>query len=152
MEAEMKNRLLQICSALIFVAAAVFSAQAQNARQYRAQIPFDFSVGKASYEAGEYTVVVNNTHGGFSTLEIREKGGGKTRITLARQGFNRSKKNVTYLVFTKYDDDYFLSELISTDLGLKMREPNLKDRLAKKPKAKPESVSVILTRQDKNVE
>jgi hypothetical protein len=152
MEAEMKNRLLQICSALVFVAAAVFSAQAQNARQYRAQIPFDFSVGKASYEAGEYTVVVNNTHGGFPTLEIREKGGVKTQITLARQGFNRSKKNVTYLVFTKYDDDYFLSELISTDLGLKMREPNLKDRLAKKPKAKPESVSVILTRQDKNVE
>jgi hypothetical protein len=151
MEVLMNNRLLQICTALVFVAAAAFSAHAQNARNYRAEIPFDFSVGKESHRAGEYMVVVNNAHSS-PILEIRQKGAANIQLAPASLGFNRSEKNVTKLVFTKYDDEYFLSEIISTDFGLKMRKPNLKDRLAKKPKVKPESVSVILTRQDKTVE
>lgn len=57
----MKKKALQICSLVGLLAVlAVVSAQAQTDGRYKAQIPFDFSIGGKTYQPGSYLISVRN--------------------------------------------------------------------------------------------
>ena len=67
------KKFIQICSLLsLLVIFGAASANAQSGFGVDVEIPFDFSVGDQSYEAGNYIVKVDSLTTGTATLTIRD--------------------------------------------------------------------------------
>ncbi len=86
-------------------------ASAQNRLQ--ATIPFDFTVGQRLLPAGTYMI----THLGPRTISVRGwKGTELLTANTVIRSIEEVSKNPDKLIFHKYGDQYFLSE-IRGDLG-----------------------------------
>lgn len=99
----------------LFVLLAIASAQAQTPSRTEVNIPFDFSAGKASLKAGVYTV--KRARG--NALIIRSSDGKSTALLNAPLTLgSRDSKSGQRLVFNKYGDQYFLSQIwLTVDAG-----------------------------------
>lgn len=101
---------------------AVFSAtgNAQVNRRYAANIPFDFSVGKKQFKAGEYTVgpIGTQTNADFLVLTDRSTG----RVQLIGQTVINAYKPVLKgtLQFVKSGDQWVLSSIETGTFSLKL--------------------------------
>ena len=95
--------------------ATVGTAAAQN-HQVRATIPFDFVAGSAYWPAGTYTITSED-------LVIVEIQNGKHDAKLLRSAPADEVKSDSELVFNGYGDQYFLSEILSSDANIKVRLP-----------------------------
>ena len=73
----------------------------------RVNIPFDFYLGSQKLPAGEYTVV---RHADPALIHLYD-GNGHTSAALSNAVSNRSKTWDAQLVFNRYGDQYFLSEV-----------------------------------------
>ena len=103
----MKRQIVSLVGVIgLLLVAACANAQSVNVK---ANVPFDFMVGKSTLPAGEYSIQSIST-GSSSVLAIR---GGKTNQMLAAanhaETLNPSKNS--RLVFHKYGDQYFLSQI-----------------------------------------
>ena len=92
--------------------ATVGTAAAQN-HQVRATIPFDFVAGSAYWPAGTYTITSED-------LVIVEIQNGKHDAKLLRNAPADEVKSDSELVFNGYGDQYFLSEILSSDANIKL--------------------------------
>ncbi|HEX6728888.1 MAG TPA: hypothetical protein VF074_02705 [Pyrinomonadaceae bacterium] len=101
-------RVLTILGALLVMTAA--TAHAQSERTEVTYIPFDFVVGKKTLPAGEYVVRPNRTRSNDVWL-VQSKDGDTSALftTTAVQSSKAAKR--TKLVFNKYGDQYFLSQI-----------------------------------------
>lgn len=102
----MKNQTLR---ALLLTAAMTLMAamtHAQSIERYRAQIPFDFSMGKKHYTAGEYFVDVR----GFESksLVIRDANGRNSYMVGTSPSEGAGDGRTARLDFLKYGDRYIL--------------------------------------------
>ena len=103
-----------ITAALLAMAIIVagVSAQAQTL-QYRltADIPFEFSVSDQKLPAGKYWVSRAQEASGDTVLQIKSTDGQliATRFSIPIVTINPKKRG--YLVFHKYGDQYFLSQV-----------------------------------------
>ena len=112
----MKNVIAKgfMTGALLVMAimAAGVSAHAQTL-QYKltANIPFEFTVSKEKLPAGKYSVGRAHDSSGDTVLQIRSDDGDRivTRFSVPIVTFN--PKNGAELVFHRYGDQYFLSEI-----------------------------------------
>lgn len=97
--------------AMAIIAAGV-SAQAQSLH-YRltADIPFDFSVSDQKLPAGKYWISRAQETGGDTVLQIKSTDGDSvaTRFSIPIVTFNPKKRSE--LIFHRYGDQYFLSEV-----------------------------------------
>jgi len=100
-----------LLAAMIVIAASV-SANAQSL-QYRltANIPFDFSVAGKKLPAGKYWINRSQQGIGDMVVQISSTDGHSnvTRLTIPVSVFNPVQKST--LVFHRYGDEYFLSEV-----------------------------------------
>ena len=98
--------------AVITIIAAGASAQAQSL-QYRltANIPFDFSIAGKKLPAGKYWINRAQQGNGDTAVQISSPDGHAniTRLTIPVSTFNPVKEGT--LVFHRYGEDYFLSEI-----------------------------------------
>jgi hypothetical protein len=94
----------------VFVAAvAIAPAQAQGAR-LAADVPFDFAVGSAHFQAGSYTI---KTEGGIGTFVAFSKDGGQGIYSLLYQASKSALHNgQPYLVFNRYGTESFLTKIV----------------------------------------
>ena len=90
---------------------AVTSAHGQSSRMVVADIPFDFNVGGKVLMAGEYTVKAFNANG--DALAISNKQSNETAIRLTLSIEADRVPDQTKLVFHRYGQRYFLSEVWS---------------------------------------
>ena len=103
-----------ITAALLVMAIIVagVSAHAQSL-QYRltADIPFEFSVSDQKLPAGKYWISRANQANGDAVLQIRSTDGNQTatRFSIPISTFN--PKDEGELIFHRYGDQYFLSEI-----------------------------------------
>ncbi|HET6972734.1 MAG TPA: hypothetical protein VFH96_01845 [Pyrinomonadaceae bacterium] len=109
----MKNVVVKMgLLAVMIVIAASVSANAQSLN-YRltANIPFDFSVSGKKLPAGQYLINRAQVSDGDMVVQIRSTDGHSnvTRLTIPVSA-HRPMKNGT-LVFNRYGDEYFLSEI-----------------------------------------
>ena len=97
--------------AMAIIVAGV-SAQAQTL-QYRltADIPFEFSVSNQKLPAGKYWISRANESAGDAVLQIRSTDGHSTATRFSIPIFTFNPKNRGELIFHKYGDQYFLSEV-----------------------------------------
>src|SRR5262245_56498292 len=107
----MKKQVLKIFSMLsLVVTLAVTAVYANPTGQLKANIPFDFSVGNKTLPAGVYTVA-RAYMADQVTLLIRRIDD-RERVMIHTHGViaNRAQ-NQTKLVFRRYGDRYFLSQI-----------------------------------------
>ncbi|MGH9970344.1 MAG: hypothetical protein ACREBG_21485 [Pyrinomonadaceae bacterium] len=110
----MKIQLRNVAILGLFFVLAIASAQAQTSRR-EVNIPFDFSAGSAKLKAGVYTVKRMSGN----ALAIRSAAGKTTALVNAPLTLgSRDSKAGQRLVFNKYGDRYFLSQIwLRVDTG-----------------------------------
>lgn len=99
-------RVLTILGALLVMTAA--TAHAQSERTEVTDVPFNFVVGKKTLPAGKYVVRPNRSN---DVWLVQSKDGDTSALftTTVVQSSKTPKR--TKLVFNKYGDQYFLSQI-----------------------------------------
>ena len=110
----MKRNLLKAFTMLMLLvtlslASAVVSAQTQATKKVVATIPFEFSVGYKTMPAGDYVVEVIATAG--DALMIRSADDPVSALRLSEATSREKKQSHARLIFNRYGDKYFLSEV-----------------------------------------
>lgn len=104
-----KIRLVSLLTAMAIVVLAGVSVPAVTYAQSQMglKIPFDFYVGNQKFEPGEYTVLVSGAY-----IKI-SNGNGHSMFAMTNPVANPEWKGTSggTLVFTHYDNYYFLSEV-----------------------------------------
>jgi hypothetical protein len=140
----MKKPIISLIAAVSLGVALLFATTlaAPFTVKIRAEIPFDFMVGKKRLPKGEYLIESLNDSG---TLTIRhaKKGKAVTFNTIRQKPTDSSKSK---LVFNRYGDQYFLARIWdpSTETILKLNKSKTEKRIAKlaKKEENPDEVPV----------
>ena len=112
----MKTQILRSTAILgLFFVLAIANVNAQTPSRAEVTVPFDFSAGKANLKAGSYRI--HRLSG--SAISIRSANGETAAIVSAPLSIgSRDFKAGERLVFNKYGDRYFLSQVwLSVDNG-----------------------------------
>lgn len=145
-----RNLLSNITAFVLFVAlvaSVTGSAFARTSRSLVVNIPFSFTVAGKSLPAGEY-LVERSTQASAEGLSLRniESGAGAFVLTSSLQ--SNSRQEASRLVFTRYNEHYFLSQYwtVGESSGRALikseKERTLEGELAKSG-VKPEKVTII---------
>jgi hypothetical protein len=124
----MKHKLQIAVMLGVFVMLLMPAAFAQNAA--KATIPFDFTVGNKTVSAGEYTIVrVSSEHP--QVLVLRDSNGEAQAIISGIVIEAVENTGHARLLFNKYDDRYFLSQvwLSDTESGTSVPKTRLEREL-----------------------
>jgi hypothetical protein len=119
----MKKQLMNVLTkfgflSVIALVTAVGSAQGQSlAYKLRANIPFDFVVADKKLPAGEYSIGRATQDSGDSVLLISSAEGRGSAIRLSTPVESRVLKSEGTLVFHRYGDQYFLSQVWPASAG-----------------------------------
>jgi hypothetical protein len=108
----MKKQSLRIF--LMFSVLAVLAAlsvQAQSNNVQTANIPFEFSVGNKTFPAGLYSVTRLNPQSDQAALIIKSTDGRMSKIVLTIPIQAGRAQETAKLVFSRYDDRYFLAQV-----------------------------------------
>jgi len=152
----MFRRSLHYCSLFVLtVLIGAVSAQAQTMRTFRAyeaHIPFDFTVGNNSYQAGDYTIrlrrIFVDNAAFFFTIENAK--GEEIRSSVAMRNGNTSKDDTSSIVFDRFGEDrytYVLKQIVSPEFGYSIRttKTSTSVNVSKNSMPRPETVAVVLT-------
>jgi hypothetical protein len=97
----------------VLCTAAVVPATAQSAGRLRVSIPFNFSMGKATLPAGDYTVQVLES----GLLLFRSDSGEARQFALSTHGYSSKPSGSPHLVFTRCASDVFLNQVFLSGDG-----------------------------------
>jgi hypothetical protein len=107
---------------------------AQDSAHFK--IPFDFTVGKQQFYAGDYLV----GRSAPSVLNIRTGSGYGVLMTLANVSSPSRVPGIATLTFDKIDNRYFLSKWASNEHGLELSPPPAEKELIRRAGRKPVTV------------
>ena len=119
---------------LFAILAAVPTASAQSVNEQTASVPFSFNVGDKSFPAGVYRVRQLNPASDRVALEIKSADGRRGKITLTSFVHNNKATERARLVFNRYGEQYFLTEVWTPalDAGLRLPTSRSERTLARK--------------------
>jgi hypothetical protein len=104
-EKQMTTKLFRYLSVALLAAASVY---AQGSQKMIVDIPFGFHVGNSVLPSGKYTV---DADAGVGLVKVRSADA-KSSVMILSIGVQTSTTPSTgKLVFNKYGDDYFLSQI-----------------------------------------
>lgn len=111
---------------------SVAPTQAQTNRLIAASVPFNFIIGDRTLPAGEYIFALVRT-GGADTVKIQSADGHITAFVPARAARAKVSQAEPKLVFDRYADQYFLSQVCGLEelTTQQLVKPRAEDRLAK---------------------
>jgi hypothetical protein len=116
----MRNRLVSaLTSCLLLLATAGMFVFAETQAMV-ATIPFDFIVGKTALPAGDYKV--GNVSAGSPALLIRSVDG-RSAVMVVTHGARSAAGVEGKMVFNRYGDRYFLSQVFSPGSGVGRQIP-----------------------------
>ena len=102
------NRKTFLALAMLGAMAAIGIGSASAQDKVRATIPFGFNVGAKALPAGDYELQRLNGQ----SMVIRELGGTEAALALTRATDGNSGEGEATLVFNRYGQDSFLSEIL----------------------------------------
>jgi hypothetical protein len=124
----------------LFILAGLVSAGNLSAQDHgvRATVPFDFTVGNKVLPSGNYTI--EPTAQNVIVIRNREK-----NIAVMSTSYADGKHSKTgKLVFNKYGDQYFLSEILCSSIDMSVELPTSKmEKRARLQEARLESTSQV---------
>ena len=94
---------------MALLSSAAVSTNAQSAYGVRANVPFDFTVGDKTIQAGK--IVTNVPGSDAGPMAITNTGSGQTALRVARTSRGADSSDEAKLVFRKYGNRYFLAEV-----------------------------------------
>ena len=103
-----KEMIRTVLTATLIGAAIAASVVAQSRPLVRAKIPFSFTVGNKTMPVGNYQIERSGNSGHLVLLRS-EHGGAAFTLATGKQG--RVEADKTKLVFRRYGDQYFLSQM-----------------------------------------
>jgi hypothetical protein len=111
----MKKQSLRIFLMIGFLAiVAVLPAHAQSASEQTADVPFSFTVGSKTFPAGTYSVKRLNPQSDRTALAIKSADGRASKIVLTVPVQSAATQESAKLIFNRYGDQYFLSQVWTT--------------------------------------
>jgi hypothetical protein len=124
----MKKQALTLVGVLSLLLAAG-SAFAQSG-QVRANVPFDFVVNKVTLPAGAYSITTEG--GGNEILVIRGLENHSVRLANANAVETLKAPTQSKLVFRRYGNRYFLSQVwsVNSDRGMEIPKSSLESEIA----------------------
>lgn len=146
----MKNLVMKSTAIMgLFAILAVANIQAQTPSSAHVNIPFDFYAGRAELKAGAYRIKQKTGN----VLAISSVDGKTTAVVYAPLTIgSRDSRAGERLVFNRYDDQYFLSQVwLSVDTGKQLFASGAEERTARefklaKSDVKPKRVEVAVTK------
>ena len=134
----------------ISLVAAVVSAKAQGSRTERATVPFDFNVGDSEMAAGRYQFKPMNELG--NAVSVRGTESAQSAIKLTNNLVRVDPAPESKLVFNRYGNKYFLSEIWTPGVGtgrelfMSRQERAVKQEMAKdnNGQSEPQTVAVAI--------
>ncbi len=142
----MQKVIIQGCSLLgLVIILGVVTASAQMSTQYRAEIPFDFSVGNDNFAAGSYSIGPTGWNSSNGGLMLRNRKTSKSRLLGITQitGDGRGQNGKMY--FINVGGRYNLSEIVTPTFVKKVKVTRTDAQLAKSAATTPKAVAVKLT-------
>lgn len=146
----MRKQLFKAATMFVGIIALAFAsalaASAQNQRSLVVNIPFDFNVKGKTLPAGEY-IFSRGSSADSSGLIIESKGSKANAIVLTMSIESRESQRQSRLVFNRYGEQYFLSQVWTVGdnhgrgLLKSKRERSMEIELAKAD-ARPEVVAI----------
>jgi hypothetical protein len=124
----MKSIILQTVMLVGFIFCSISFAQAQYAGAYKADIPFDFNVGKKQYSAGTYMIEIRGL--GEKYFVIRDVRGRNPYVAMTFPG-DASGTPTAKLDFQRVGDQYFLISIRASDLASLFPKPKITENLAR---------------------
>ena len=120
------------------------SALGQSDRQTFIHIPFNFTVGEKMFSAGKY-VIEPNRRDSSTVWVIRHKDGSGAAFVMTRPVYSVDPQEKTKLVFHRYEDLYFLSEVwtAGSETGREIQISNQEKTLDKVLAAKRQDTVLI---------
>jgi len=114
----MKRQFLLLLAIAVFSTALTTNASAQTAKTLRANVKFDFQIGDRIYPAGAYRIELISSDNILLITSASDTN--KNQIILARYS-NGSKGQMPKLVFQKYGENYFLSQIFFREWAYSIR-------------------------------
>jgi hypothetical protein len=111
----LKLLLIQGIIGLLVMLAALMPANAQSDLQVRVTIPFDFIVGNERLPAGDYFLRRHTT--AERVLMIRNEDEGRSLMFMAVSAESPVPRGQARLVFNRYEDQYFLHQIWTTEVN-----------------------------------
>ena len=108
----MTKRSFIIIAALAFVFGIGTATASAQSQVLRAEIPFEFTVGKKSLPAGDYLVKLPET-AGAQIVSLKKADGKGFGMALTNQVSSKGAEVANGLVFVKSGDRYFLYQVHS---------------------------------------
>jgi hypothetical protein len=137
-------RIFLMLSVLSILAAV--SVHAQSSNQQTANIPFSFNVDGKTFPAGLYNVTRLNPQSDKAALAIKSADGSMSKVVLAMPVQAGRPQESAKLVFSRYGDQYFLSQVWTPadNTGLELPKSRAEKTLARNLKDAPERMTVAL--------
>lgn len=130
----MKKQILSVLTMLTLVAAVIAAitvtpAAAQAFHIIKVDVPFGFSSGTGEFPAGKYTIQPINEGG--TLILIRSENGKAIGTLMGSSAQVLSPKNETSVVFHRYGDRYFLSQVwtVGTTTGIEIAKSSIERRI-----------------------
>lgn len=128
----MKKHSYTILVIAALLATIFTSALAQSDRLIKASIPFNFVIKDRALPAGEYVFALVQL-GGSDAVKIQSADGHITSFVPTRSARAKASQTEPNLVFNRYGDQYFLSQVYGLDESKmhQLAKPRSEVRLAK---------------------
>ncbi len=141
----MKRTLIAALLLTGLILAPAAAAPAASAGGMRVDVPFAFYAGGSKLPAGEYLIEMRSLAGRTtaSTIVIRQRDGLGSRILFALPGDHDGAGSPDGLVFHRYADSYFLSEVRHTGLQSSLAASSLEKEMAVAQVNRPVSIAAV---------
>ncbi|HEX8247327.1 MAG TPA: hypothetical protein VF599_04015 [Pyrinomonadaceae bacterium] len=116
----MKAGIIQLFLFIGLTFGLVGAAAAQTAPEYRAHIPFDFTVGEKSFRAGDYSIAFGSLTTSQRRLIIRSVKGKEAALVVVMPKENVKQVNHPTLVFHLDDARYSLTGIKTSQLSAEL--------------------------------
>ena len=131
------------------VLTSVGSAQAQTlADTARFNVPFDFAFGETKLPAGKYTIRRAMPSSGDTMLSITDRDGHWKAIVLSHATMKLRPNTKATLVFHRYGDRYFLTQIWPANAEIGREFPQSKLEREVRSQQQPAIVRVYLNTND----
>jgi hypothetical protein len=123
-----------------------YCIHAQSSNRQTANIPFSFNVEGNSFPAGLYSVTRLNPQSDKAVLAIKSADGSVSKVVLTQPVRSGHPQESARLVFSRYGDQYFLSQVWTPadSTGLELPKSRAEKTLARNIKDTPERTTVAL--------
>ncbi len=128
----MKKQAYTILVIAALLATVFTSAQAQSDRLIAADLPFNFVIKDRTLPAGGYVLALVQV-GGSDAIKIQSADGHITAFVPTRSVRAKTSESEPKLVFNRYGDQYFLSQILGLDDSTtqQLTTPRAEEGLAK---------------------